>query len=145
MTKEFNKDSRSVYGYVNGAAVYSRDEFIFGVRKFGPITNDEDLIKFAKKVSWNWHYAGHCQEFKDFYLSEYAMAEPYNSLTLTEFARLKELQKIERKKYEEAEAARDWKLEHTYFYADNSIQEVYVDKDGNRKTEMVEGPHGDVC
>lgn len=133
------------YGYVNGVEVQSRDEFVFAARKFGPITNDKELMEFAKKVSCNWYYAGWHHEFRDFYLSDYALNQPYRSLTLREFARLKELQKIEQKKYEEAEAARNWKLEGTYFYADNSVEEVWVDKDGNRKTVTVEGPHGDAC
>ena len=133
------------YGYVNDGPVFSRDEYIFKVRGFGPITNDEELIAFAKKASWNWFDAGWHRDFRTFYLSDYAMDEPYRSLTLTEFARLKELQKIEQKKYEEAESARNWKLEATYCYADNSIEEVWVDKDGNRKTKTVVAPHGDAC
>lgn len=136
---------KMVYGYVNGGAVFSRDEFIFKGRGVGPITNDEDLIAFAKKASSNWYNAGWHRDFRTFYLSDYALSEPYRSLTLTEFARLKELQKIEQKKYEDAEAARQWKLEGTYGYADNSVEEVWVDKDGNHKTVMVVAPHGDAC
>ena len=40
----------NVYGYVNGKPTYSRDEFIFTVRGFGPIENDADLLAFAEKV-----------------------------------------------------------------------------------------------
>ena len=39
----------NVYDYVNGKAVYSRDEFIFKVRGFEEITSDFELLKFAKK------------------------------------------------------------------------------------------------
>ena len=41
----------NVYGYVNGKPTYSRDEFIFTVRGFGPIENDADLLAFADRKS----------------------------------------------------------------------------------------------
>jgi hypothetical protein len=82
-----------VYGYVNGKAVYSRDEFTFAARGFGPIENDDELLAFAQKVTSNWYDAGWHRTFTHFYLSDYALSEPYRSLTLKEFARLKDLQK----------------------------------------------------
>ena len=48
----------NVYGYVNGKPTYSRDEFIFTVRGFGPIENDADLLAFAEKVTSRWYNAG---------------------------------------------------------------------------------------
>ena len=40
----------NVYGYVNGKAVYSRDEFIFASRGFGEMTTDAEILKYAEKV-----------------------------------------------------------------------------------------------
>ncbi len=135
--------STSVYGYVNGKAVYSRDEFIFTCRGFGAITSDEELLKFAEKVSSNWYEAGWHRTFTTFYLSN--LSEPCRSLTLKEITRLKELQEIARKKEKEADEAREWKYVKTIYWADNSEEEVWEDKNGVRKTVMVVAPHGDAC
>ena len=43
-----------VYGYVNGKAVYSRNEFIFAVRGFGPIENDNELLAPGSPHPWEW-------------------------------------------------------------------------------------------
>lgn len=134
-----------VYGYVNGKAVSSRDEFIFTVRGFGPIENDDEILAFAQKVTSNWYDAGHRRTFTSFYLSDYALSEPYRSLTLKEFARLKELQKEAIAAEKAADDAREWKYKETIYWADNSVEEVWDDKDGNTKTVMVTGPHGDAC
>lgn len=133
------------FGYVNGKPVYSRDEFVFAARNRGPITTDEELMEFAEKVTWGWYDAGWKRGFTWFYLSEYALAEPYRSLTHAEFLRLKELQKIAREEERRADEAREWKKIDTICWADNSIEDVYEDKDGNRKNVLVVGPHGDVC
>ena len=133
----------SVYGYVNSKPVYSRDEFIFTKRGFGAIENDEELMKYAEKVTHGWYNAGCKRPFTWFYLSDYACSEPCNSLTKSEFARLKELQKQARDKEKRAEEAREWKLVETLCFADNSVEEVYEDKDGNRKHVMTVWPHGD--
>lgn len=93
----------NVYGYVNGKPTYSRDEFIFTVRGFGPIENDADLLAFAEKVTSRWYNAGWHQTFAAYYLSDYALSEPGRSLTVKEFNRLKELQQAAR----EAEKAAD--------------------------------------
>ncbi|MEI3579668.1 MAG: hypothetical protein V8Q30_06695 [Acutalibacteraceae bacterium] len=66
----------NVYGYVNGKPTYSRDEFIFTVRSFGPIENDADLLAFAEKVTSRWYNAGWHQTFTTYYLSDYALSEP---------------------------------------------------------------------
>lgn len=74
--------SPNVYGYVNGKPVFSRDEFIFEHRKRGPIEDDAELIAFAEKATSGWHNAGWSHSFISFYLSDYALSEPFASLTL---------------------------------------------------------------
>ena len=135
----------NVYGYVNGKPTYSRDEFIFTVRGFGPIENDADLLAFAEKVTSRWHNAGWSHSFISFYLSDYALSEPFASLTLSEFGRLKELQQEAREAAKAADDARCWRLKETINWADNSVEEIYEDKDGNTKSIMTVGPHGDAC
>lgn len=137
--------SEYVFGYVNGKAVYSRDEFIYAKRGFGAIEDDKELLAFAEKASHGWYDAGWERKFTNFYLSDYAMNEPYASLTKVEFARLKELQIKAREEEKRIEDAKEWKLVDRYYFADNSVEEIYEDKDGNRKSVMVTGPHGDVC
>lgn len=132
-----------IYGYVNGKAVYSRDEFIFEGRHFGPIESDEELIEYARKVTHNWHSSGWSHSFETYYLSDYALESPYRDLTHKEFARLKELQAEAIAEAKRKTDAREWKLEGRYCYADNSEEEVWVDKDGIKKTVMVVYPHGD--
>ncbi len=138
-------DKRNVYGWVNGEAVYTAEDFRYKARGFGAITNDDDLMAYAEKVTYGWSSAGHKQSFIGFYISDYAMSEPYRSLTHAEFDRLKELQAEARRKAKEADEARKWSYVRTIYWADNSIEEVYVDKDGIEKREQVTGPHGDVC
>ena len=135
----------NVYGYVNGKPTYSHDEFVFACRGFGAIENDADLLAFAEKASHGWYDAGHKHKFTGYYLSDYALAEPRHSLTDKEFARLKELQAEARAENERIEAAKQWRKIDTIYWADNSVEEIYEDKDGNRKTVMVVGPHGDAC
>lgn len=135
----------NVYGYVNGKPTYSRDEFIFAVRGFGPIENDADLLAFAEKVTSRWYNAGWHQTFATYYLSDYALSEPFASLTLSEFGRLKELQQEAREAAKAADGARCWRLKETINWADNSVEEIYEDKDGNTKHVTVVGPHGDAC
>ena len=135
----------NVYGYVNGKPTYSRDEFIFTVRGFGPIENDADLLAFAEKVTSRWYNAGWHQTFATYYLSDYALSEPFASLTLNEFGHLKELQQEAREAAKAADDARCWRLKETINWADNSVEEIYEDKDGNTKYVTVVGPHGDAC
>lgn len=135
----------NVYGYVNGKPTYSRDEFIFTVRGFGPIENDADLLAFAEKVTSRWYNAGWHQTFATYYLSDYALSEPGRSLTVKEFNRLKELQQTAREAEKAADDARCWQLKETINWADNSVEEIYEDKDGNIKRITVIGPHGDAC
>ena len=133
------------YGYVNGKAVYSRDEFIFEKRGFGAIENDTDLLAYAEKVTYGWQNAGWKRRFTEFYLSDYALNEPYASLTHAEFERLKELQAEARQKEKELEDAKEWKYVETVYYADNSEEEIWENKYGERKSVMAVGPHGDMC
>ena len=123
----------NVYGYVNGKPVFSRDEFIFEHRKRGPIEDDAELIAFAEKATSGWHNAGWSHSFISFYLSDYALSEPFASLTLSEFRRLKELQQEAREAAKAADDARCWRLKETINWADNSVEEIYEDKDGNTK------------
>ena len=134
-----------VYGYVNGNPVYSHEEFVCTKRGFGPIETDAELMAYAEKVTHGWSDAGWKRTFVGYYLSDYALAEPCASLTHAEFQRLKEMQKEARAAAQAADEAREWKLVETVNWADNSVEEVYEDKDGVRKTVMVVGPHGDVC
>ena len=78
-------------------------------------------------------------------LSDYALSQPRASLTLKEFDRLKELQQQARDAAKAADDAREWKLKDTACYADNSVEEIWIDKDGIEKRVMTVGPHGDVC
>ena len=134
-----------VYGYVNSTPVYSRDEYIFAKRHRGPIEDDAELVAYAEKVTSHWYDAGWHHTFETFYLSDYAMSEPISSLTLKEFARLKELQQQARDAIKAADDARDWRLSDTIYWADNSVEEIWIDKDGNTKKVMTVGPHGDAC
>ena len=122
----------SIYGYVNGQPVFSRDEFVFKSRRFG-------------KVTGHWSQAGWCRTFTGYYLTDYALDEPFRSLTKAEFARLKELQAAAIAEEERIETEKEWQLINTLYYADNSIEKVYENKYGERKTVMVVQPHGDAC
>ena len=135
----------NVYGYVNGKPVYSRDEFIFECRHFGPIETDEELIKYAEKVTWGWLSAGWKQSFTGYYLGDYCLDHPMADLTTKEYERLKELQLEARRKEKEEYDAQEWKYVETIYWADNSIEEVWVNKYGKKENRMVVGPHGDAC
>lgn len=135
----------NVFGYVDGQPTYSRDEFIYKKRRRGPITDDAELVAFAEKVTSGWYNTGWHQTFTTYYLGDYALSEPLDSMTIKEYNRLKDLQKEARQEAEAAEAARCWQHVETLHWADNSVEEVYKDKDGNIKHVMTVGPHGDAC
>lgn len=129
----------NVYGYVNGKAVYSRDEFIFTSRGFEAITNDAELLKFAEKVTSGWSDSGHRHSFAGFYLSDYALSEPYRSLTLKEFARLKELQKQAKEERDRENAKYNFSN-----YEGRPLTEEEIEMFLNRKIEDAEkGVNGD--
>lgn len=136
---------RDVYGWVNGEPVFSRDEFVFKVRHMGLIEDDAELLAFAEKVTSRWYDAGWHRTFTTFYLSDYALSEPRRSMTDKEFNRLKELQQKARAEEKAADDARQWRHVETINWADNSVEEIWEDKDGKRKTVMTVGPHGDAC
>ena len=137
------------YGTVDGQDVYSRDEFIFKARGFGAIEKtprgDRFLLKYAKEVTSDWYDAGWHRTFETFYLGSYCLNEPMCSLTTSEYERLKELQKEAIHKKELEEAAKEWKYDHTVYYADNSEEEIWINKYGEKKTVMTVAPHGDAC
>lgn len=140
----------NIYGYVNGKAVYSADEFRYACRGFGALETDEEIFNFAADKTSNWRsdrngctYAS--GEFRSFYLSDYCYAEPFRSLTRSEFDRLKAMQKKAIEEWEEAERKRCWTKVQTIYWADNSVEEIWRDKDGIEKTVMTIGPHGDFC
>lgn len=124
-------DDSNVYGYVNGKAVYSRDEYIFTKRGFEAIENDAELLKYAEKVTGNWYRAGHHHSFISFYLGDYALDEPQASLTKEEYKRLKELQDIAIAEYK-AEQAK-YKYEN---YEGRPLTEAEVRMFLDRKVEL---------
>ncbi len=134
-----------VYGFVNGEPVYSAEEFVYKCRGFGEIESDEDLIEYARKRTGDWSDSGWRRGFLGYYLSDYALSEPKNSLTSSEFERLKALQEEARAEWERQEEARKWRLIRTEYFADNSEEEVWEDKDGVQKRVMTVAPHGDAC
>ena len=133
------------WGYINGKAVYSRDEFIFERRGFGEITEDADIIAYAEKVTYGWSDAGHHHTFGTYYLGTYCLDHPMCDMTTKEYERLKELQKIERNRLEAEDEAKEWKFVKTIYWADNSIEEIWINKFGEKKTVQVVGAHGDAC
>lgn len=134
-----------VYGYVNGEAVFSAEDFKYKARGFGAIQTDEELIKFAEKVTGGWSKAGWRRTFITFYLGSYALDEPQRSLTKAEYERLKFLQKQAQEAYKKTEEEKEWRKVDTVYWADNSVEEIWENKYGERKTIMTEYPHGDAC
>ena len=129
---------RLPYGYYNGTPYYTEEEFHYACRGRGAFESDDELIAFAEKVSrWRWKLGS--------YLSDYALDEPRNSLTKAEFERLNELNEEAIAAHKRAEEARQWHYVETIYWADNSEEEIWEDKDGIRKTVMTVGPHGDAC
>lgn len=133
----------NVYGWINGVPFFDRDEFVFKARRHGAFEDDAELLAFAEKVTGHWCDEGQKLPFKNFYLSDYALSQPRASLTLKEFGRLKELQQQARNAAKAADDAHEWKLRDTFFYADNSVEEIWNDKNGIEKRVMVLYPHGD--
>ena len=129
----------NVYGYVNGNPVYSHEEYRYKCRGFGEIQNDDELISFATSRCTN--------EFRNIYdfLSDYALSEPYRSLTHKEFERLKYLQAKAYEAKEMWEESLNWKYCYTIYWADNSEEEVWRNGLGEEKKVMTVHPHGDVC
>ena len=125
----------NVYGYVNGQPVYSAEEFRYKKRGFGEITSDAELMKYAEKVTGNWSRAGHNHKFVSFYLSDYALDEPYASLTKKEFERLKKLQKIAKDEYDTEQAKYNFKLYEGRPLSESEIR-MFLDKMVNDTIEQ---------
>lgn len=123
----------------------TRDEFIYRSRGFREIETDEELVAYAEKVSGGFQYAGWKHKFTEAWLSDYALEEPYRSLTEEEFKRLKDIQKRIIAEEKAKDEARGWKLIETLYWADNSVEEVWQAEDGEKRTVMVVHPHGDTC
>ena len=100
----------NVFGYVNGEPVYSRDEFVYKARRFGELKTDQELMDFAKNKTSNWSSGGHRVGFVHYYLSDYAMSEPYRSLTKKEFERLKKLQEAAKEEWEAEQAKYNFRI-----------------------------------
>lgn len=125
----------NVYGYVNGQPVYSAEEFKYKKRGFEEIISDAELMKYAEKVTGNWSSAGHSHKFVNFYLSDYALSEPYASLTKKEFERLKELQKIAKDEYETEQAKYNFNLYEGRPLTESEIR-MFLDKIVNDTIEQ---------
>ena len=70
-------------------------------------------------------------------MSDSEIAQPRLSLTDDEFKRLKEIQKVAREEEKRKEDARQWKKVRTIRFEDGSLNEMYEDKDGNKKTVSI--------
>lgn len=125
----------NIFGYVNGQPVFSRDEFIYKSRHRDAITSDAELIEFATKVTCNWSYAGHRHKFVNFYLSDYALSEPYASLTKKEFERLKELQKIAQDEYEAEQAKYKYELYEGRQMTESEVR-MFLDRNVEKNKEQ---------
>lgn len=89
----------------------SRDEEVIRRRGYPEITDDKELIEKARELTDNWcgkPGQGHF-EFRDFYFSDYYSDEPFHTFTSSEFKRIKELQQIEKDKYDELYAWKNFK------------------------------------
>jgi len=133
-----------VYGYVNGKPVYSREEYSYTARGFGPFESDDALLAYAEKATYGWSDAGWHRTFTTYYIDG---MDTWTAIKFTpdELKRLKEMQAAARAAEKAADDARLWHKVETVYWADNSVEEIWEDKDGVRKTVMVDGPHGDAC
>lgn len=136
---------KRVWMYYNGKPMYSRDEYIFTKRGFKEIISDDFLIEFAKKVTYGWSQSGAKQTFTSYWLGSYCLDHPISDLTDKEYARLKELQEEARAEEQRIEDEKEWKYDHTIYWADNSEEEIWINKYGEKKSVMAVQPHGDVC
>lgn len=137
------------YGVVDGKDVFSRDEYIFEGRGFGEILEgqrgDRFLLEYAKKVTSNWYRSGHNHTFISFYLGDYCLDHPMCDLTTREYERLKALQAEAIAEAKRIEDEKEWRYDHTIYWADNSEEEIWINKYGEKKSVMAVQPHGDVC
>lgn len=104
----------------------------------------EQMVEYGTKA-FGWYHAGHRRNFINYYLSDYCLDRIYDIFTKDEVNQLREYQNQLREEHKKAEKSREWKLTNTIYWADNSVEEIYTDKDGKEKTIMVVAPHGDSC
>ena len=132
------EDDKRVYGYVNGKPAYSADEYVYAIRGFEELKSDKELLDYAEKVTHHWYDAGHRHKFITFFLSDYALSEPYRSLTKKEFERLKELQKQARDEWEAEQAQYKYEL-----YEGRPLTESEIRKFLDRHVETVKEQWGE--
>lgn len=122
----------------------SKAEYVKFKRGFDSFDSMEAMVAYLEEKT-HFYQAGWRRSFLGYYISEYCQDPVYDLLTPDEVKQLRAYQKQLQEEAKAADEAREWKKVDTYYYADNSVEEVYEDKDGNRKTVMVVGPHGDAC
>lgn len=128
------------YGYYNGTPYYTEEEYKYAIRHHGAFESDEELLAFCEKASRKSR-----EKLLLGYISDYCLEEPRRSLTRAEFERLRELSAEAQAAHKAAEEAREWHKVKTIYWADNSVEEIWEDRDGIQKSVMAVGPHGDVC
>lgn len=133
------KNKKGEYCYNGVKMSLTHDEFVIMKRGIESFESDESLVEWLKKVTSGF------QKFVDAYISDYTCGDYYDNLTDAEFKRVKEYQKELIQIEKDADNKREWKLKESSFYADNSVEETYVDKNGIEKTIMTVQPHGDIC
>lgn len=106
--------------------------------------SDDQMLQWLEEKGAFSQY-GHRRKFEDFYISDYCLDHIYDFLTKEEVEHLKVLQAEKIAQLKAADEERGWILIERVHYADNSVDEIWEDKDGNRKTICSVLPHGDVC
>jgi len=122
----------------------SKDDYVKFVRGFDHFDSMEAMVAYVEEKT-HFYHAGWRRTFLDYYISDYCLDPIYDHLTKDEVKQLRAYQKQLQAEAKAADEAREWKLVDKFYWADNSVEEVYEDKDGKRKTVMVVGPHGDAC
>ena len=89
------------------------------------------------KKTCGWSNADHKLKFINYYLSDCALSEPYRSLTLKEFKRLKELQQIARDEFEAEQAKYKYEL-----YEGRQLTESEVRMFLDRHVQLIEEQWG---
>lgn len=122
----------------------SKDDYVKFKRGFESFCSLDEMVSYVEEKT-HFYHAGWRRTFLDYYISEYCLDPIYDHLTADEVKQLRGYQEQLRAAAKAADEAREWKKVDTYYYADNSVEDVWEDKDGNRKTVMTVGPHGDAC
>lgn len=122
----------------------SQEQLLIQRRGFEKFESDEQMLAWLEEKGAFQQY-GHKRRFIDFYISDYCLDRIYDYLTKAEVKHLRELQNRKRAEHKAAEDAREWRKVDTFHYADNSVEKIWIDKNGVRKTVTTVGPGGDVC